>query len=92
MKTNLEQNYANRYQILQEIGRGGIGCVYKAYDKQKNIEVALKILLEGNKAQEKQKKRFLREAQAINNLNHKNIIRIYDVFTQPQLVENPSEV
>lgn len=85
MDVTQNQSIVQRYKILKEIGQGGMGRVYKAYDKNLDKEVAIKVLLAGEGADEKQKARFLREAQAILTLRHKNIISIYDVFSQPQL-------
>ena len=66
-----------RYQILAELGRGGMGVVYKARDRMLDRTVALKRLLS-----EKNKlliERFLSEAKSIAALNHPNIIQIYDI-------------
>ncbi|BBM85211.1 serine/threonine-protein kinase [Candidatus Uabimicrobium amorphum] len=85
MDVTQNQSIVQRYKILKEIGQGGMGRVYKAYDKNLDTEVAIKVLLAGESANDKQKTRFLREAQALLALRHKNIIHIYDVFSQPQL-------
>ncbi|WP_372367822.1 protein kinase [Candidatus Uabimicrobium sp. HlEnr_7] len=69
-----------RYQIIEEIGRGGMGCVYKAFDPQLQRTVALKILLGiGN---EKAIKRFQIEARATAKLDHPNIVKVYDIGTE----------
>jgi serine/threonine protein kinase len=62
-----------RYQIVEPIGHGGMGTVYRAHDPQINRLVALKIL---NKHDE----RFLPEVQAAGNLKHPNIVTVYDCF------------
>lgn len=68
-----------RYQILETIGHGGMGAIYKAHDAKLNIPVALKRLLPSVAEQEVAVARFLQEAQAIAALNHFNIIRIFDI-------------
>jgi len=68
-----------RYEILELLGEGGMGKVYKAKDKGLDIVVALKRLLKDSGGQEKGLSRFLREPKAIAALEHPNIIRIYDI-------------
>ncbi len=67
-----------RYQILEEIGRGGMGVVFKARDRRLSRVVALKRLPQtlGNFPTAVQL--FLREARATASLNHKNIVTVYD--------------
>ena len=71
-----------RYEILREIGRGGMGTVYLARDPKINREVAIKTLsysqVEPAELSEV-KTRFFREAEAAGNLSHPNIVSIYDV-------------
>ncbi|WP_372366057.1 serine/threonine-protein kinase [Candidatus Uabimicrobium sp. HlEnr_7] len=80
-----DQSVINRYKILKEIGSGGMGRVYQAYDNKLEKQVAIKVLLAGKNATKEQKKRFLREVEAIYSLRHNNIISIYDIYSQPQL-------
>jgi len=68
-----------RYEILQKVGEGGMGAVYKAHDTRLGITVALKRLIVTDEAVETGVARFMREAQTIASLNHVNIIRIYDI-------------
>lgn len=68
-----------QYKILAEIGRGGMGIVYRAYQKSLNREVALKILPPTLSFDENLVKRFHREAEAAAGLNHPNIIQIFDI-------------
>src|SRR5258708_2168399 len=68
----------SHYRILAEIGAGGMGVVYKAYDEQLEREVALKVLLPGLLAEEGARKRFRKEALALARLNHPNIATIFE--------------
>lgn len=68
-----------RYKILSEIGRGGMGIVYKARDTFLERTVALKVLHDDLNASPNAVKRFITEAKAAAALNHPNIINIYDV-------------
>jgi serine/threonine-protein kinase len=71
-----------RYEIIKEIGRGGMGTVYLGRDPKINREVAIKTLeyaaVEPAELPEV-KSRFFREAEAAGNLSHPNIVSIYDV-------------
>src|SRR5580704_9418873 len=67
-----------QYQLLEKIGAGGMGEVYKARDTRLNRFVAMKKLPAGMSA-DADRRRFLHEAQAASALNHPNIITIYDV-------------
>lgn len=66
-----------RYQLTSEIGRGGMGIVYRAYDTLLERDIAVKVL-SNNALGTQGKTRLLREAQAAARLNHPNIISIYD--------------
>jgi serine/threonine-protein kinase len=66
------------YQILQQIGRGGMGIVYRARDTVLGRTLALKMIRGGDGATPHEVERFYREAKAIANLKHPNIIKIYD--------------
>jgi len=70
---------ASRYEIFEEIGRGGMGVVYRARDKRLEREIALKRLPENLKDHPKVVDLFLREARASAALNHPNIVTIHDV-------------
>jgi tetratricopeptide (TPR) repeat protein len=76
---SLEEQLADRYTDISELGRGGMGIIYKAIDKKLNRQVALKVLPENLQADPEIFKRFLREAQAAASLNHPNIMQVFDV-------------
>src|SRR5438132_1232848 len=65
-------------EILELIGKGGMGAVYKARQKQLDRIVALKILPPGIGKESSFAERFAREAKALAKLNHPNIVTIYD--------------
>ncbi len=67
------------YEILAELGRGGMGVVYQARHLGLNRLVALKMLLAAPFASDDSRRRFRREAQAIARLQHANIVQVYDV-------------
>jgi TolB-like protein/Tfp pilus assembly protein PilF len=68
----------SHYRILEQIGAGGMGVVYKAYDEQLEREVAVKLLSPGLIADESARKRFRKEALALARLNHPNIATIFE--------------
>lgn len=72
MKTQL-----GHYDIVAELGRGGMGVVYKGYESSLNRYVAIKVLAESLAHDESVKERFLREARSMASLNDPHIIQIY---------------
>jgi serine/threonine protein kinase len=72
-------NFSKRYKIIEEIGKGGMGKVYKAWDQELNITVALKIIQPDISHKEEVVKRFKRELLIAREINHDNVIRIHDL-------------
>ena len=68
-----------KYNILERIGRGGMGHVYRAVDPNLKREVALKQMLKDLSSDEDLRTRFSREAQSAGGLRHPNIVTIYDL-------------
>jgi serine/threonine protein kinase len=68
-----------KYQVIEEIGRGGMGAVYKGHDPQLERPVAIKLLAPHLAWEREFVERFLREARAAARLRHPNIIGIHDV-------------
>jgi Tol biopolymer transport system component/predicted Ser/Thr protein kinase len=69
----------SHYRILDKLGEGGMGVVYKAEDTELKRSVALKFLPRGLEAHEPERARFLQEAQAAAGLNHPSICTIHDI-------------
>ena len=67
------------YELLEEIGRGGMGVIYKARQVHLRRIVAIKMLLAGEFADATTRRRLLREAQAAAQLQHPNIVAVHDV-------------
>ncbi|MDR3389965.1 MAG: protein kinase, partial [Rudaea sp.] len=65
------------YDIVAELGRGGMGVVYKGYETSLNRYVAIKVLADSLAHDESVKERFLREARSMAALNDPHIIQIY---------------
>jgi serine/threonine protein kinase len=68
-----------KYDVIEVIGRGGMGVVYKATDPHLNRLVAIKMMTGGFSDNPELLKRFYREAQSTGNLQHPNIVTVYDL-------------
>jgi len=68
-----------KYRVLEPIGRGGMGSVYKAHDPLLDRMVAIKVMAEDAEAGTEARQRFLREARSAARLNHPNIITVYEL-------------
>jgi len=71
----------SHYTVLQKLGAGGMGEIYKAQDTRLNRFVAMKVLSTANAGDVERRRRFVQEAQAASALNHPNIITIHDVLS-----------
>lgn len=70
---------AGRYEILAELGRGGMGKVYKARDLELGETVAIKTLLAPDQIGSDEETRLLREVQICRRISHPNVVRVYDI-------------
>jgi eukaryotic-like serine/threonine-protein kinase len=68
----------SHYRILEKLGGGGMGVVYRAHDERLDRDVALKVLPTGMLADETARSRFRREALTLSQLNHPNVAVVYD--------------
>lgn len=73
------QVVANRYTVLNLVGRGGMGCIYKVHDNTLGEEVALKTLLPQFVQDRMVVERFFNEARIARRLAHPNIVRVHDI-------------
>ena len=90
--TLTEGTKLGRYEIRSLIGVGGMGEVYRAFDPKIGREVAIKVLPADFSADKERVARFEQEAQAAGALNHPNIIAVYDVDTQDDILYVVSEL
>jgi len=72
--------FAGRYQIIEELGKGGMGKVYRALDKKLNEEVALKLIKPEISSDKKTLERFQNELKIARKISHRNVGRMYELL------------
>ncbi|MBL7083125.1 MAG: protein kinase [Candidatus Aminicenantes bacterium] len=77
MELTIGSTFAGRYQVVEELGRGGMGRVYKVFDKEIKETIALKLLNPIIASDEKMIERFRNELKLSRKISHKNICRMY---------------
>jgi eukaryotic-like serine/threonine-protein kinase len=86
LRAHVQRALSQHYELDAEIGRGGMGIVYRAKDRRLKRTVAIKVLPPELAFRSEIKIRFLREAETAAQLNHPNIVDIYSVDEAEQLV------
>jgi len=69
----------NKYDVIEELGRGGMGVVYLGRHQKIGRDVALKVLLSSLSSSDRVRERFIREAQATGRVDHPNVVQVWDV-------------
>jgi hypothetical protein len=87
-----DQVVAKRYTVLDMIGRGGMGCIYRVHDNTLNEEVALKTLLPQFARDKLVVERFYNEARIARQLSHPNICRVHDIGIDGEIMYISMEV
>ena len=72
----------SHYRVIEKLGAGGMGDIYKAQDARLHRMVAIKALTNASAGDTDRRRRFIQEAQAASGLNHPNIITIYDIVSE----------
>jgi serine/threonine protein kinase/Flp pilus assembly protein TadD len=77
---SMGKTFAGRYQIIEELGKGGMGNVYRALDKKLNEEVALKLIKPEIASDKKTIERFSNELKIARKISHRNVGRMYELM------------
>ncbi|MFL0797283.1 MAG: SUMF1/EgtB/PvdO family nonheme iron enzyme [Cellvibrionaceae bacterium] len=77
---------ANRYEIKEQIGAGGMGAVFQATDRTRQQDIAIKVMLPSLVNNERAKSRFMDEARLSSQLSHPNIVNVFDVQQEGEFV------
>jgi len=78
----MDERIIDHYKLLEKLGAGGMGEIFKAEDMRLHRVVAIKVLSPTVASDPERRKRFLQEAQAASALNHPNIITVYDIVSE----------
>src|SRR2546425_8749392 len=81
-RSQLVGQMLSHYCIVEQLGAGGMGVVYRAHDEQLDRDVAVKVLPLGTLEDESARRRFRREALALARLNHPNVETIHEFGSQ----------
>lgn len=73
------QVIGGRYEVREQIGAGGMGAVYRAFDRNRDKDIAMKVLLPAMLSSPKARERFLAEARLSTEMAHPNIVTMFDV-------------
>jgi hypothetical protein len=74
--------FAGRYQIIEELGHGGMGRIYRAVDKKLNEEVALKLIKSEIASEKRTLERFHNELKLARKISHPNVGRMYELLEE----------
>jgi serine/threonine-protein kinase len=85
MANLIDQTLKQRYQVIESLGRGGMAEVYKVWDSQRGVHLAMKVLREDLAEDRVFLRRFQREAENLAKLQHPNIVRFYGLEQKAQL-------
>jgi len=77
--------FAGRFQVIEEIGKGGMGRVYKVFDKEIKEKVALKLIKPEIASDEKTIERFRNELKSARKISHRNVCRMYDLSKEEEI-------
>ena len=74
------------YEVIEPLGEGGMGAVFRARDTRLEREVAIKVIREDLAVDRDRLQRFIQEAKAASALNHPNIVTVHDIGTEDGVV------